>query len=62
MILDIDKSVVISDKSIDSPILGIIPPQMLSGVVKALMLMAQKLQKMKIQAMIFSIKLQKSII
>ena len=38
MILDIDKSKVISDGAIDSPVLGIIPPTSLSGGVKTLIL------------------------
>ena len=38
MILDIDKSKVISDGAIESPVLGIIPPTNLSGGVKALIL------------------------
>lgn len=38
MILDIDKSVVLSDGAIDSPVLGIIPPTGLSGGVKTLIL------------------------
>ena len=39
MIHDIDKSTVINDRIIDSPILGMISPRELSGGVKALMLM-----------------------
>ena len=38
MILDVDKSVVLSDGAIDSPVLGIIPPTGLSGGVKTLIL------------------------
>lgn len=38
MILDIDKSTVISAGAIDSPVLGIIPPTSLSGGVKTLIL------------------------
>lgn len=38
MILDIDKSKVLSDGAIESPVLGIIPPTNLSGGVKALIL------------------------
>jgi len=38
MILDIDKSKVLSDGAIDSPVLGIIPPTNLSGGVKTLIL------------------------
>lgn len=38
MILDIDKSKVISDRAIDSPVLGVIPPTSLSGGVKTLIL------------------------
>ena len=39
MILDVDKSKVISEHIIDSPVLGLIPPTQLSGGVKALILM-----------------------
>lgn len=39
MILDVDKSRVISENIIESPILGPIPPQWLSGGVKALICM-----------------------
>ena len=38
MIKDIDKSVVLSNNAIDSPVLGIIPPVSLSGGVKTLIL------------------------
>ena len=38
MILDIDKSKVLSDGAIESPVLGIIPPTNLSGGVKTLIL------------------------
>ena len=38
MIFDIDKSKVISDGAVDSPVLGIIPPTSLSGGVKNLIL------------------------
>ena len=38
MILDIDKSQVLSDGAIESPVLGIIPPTNLSGGVKTLIL------------------------
>ena len=38
MILDIDKSTVLSNGAIDSPVLGIIPPTSLSGGVKTLIL------------------------
>lgn len=38
MILDIDKSRVLSGGAIDSPVMGIIPPTSLSGGVKALIL------------------------
>lgn len=38
MILDIDKSVVLSDGAVNSPVLGIIPPTGLSGGVKTLIL------------------------
>ena len=40
MILDIDKSKVLSDGAIESPILGIIPPTQLSGGVKTLILIS----------------------
>lgn len=40
MIFDIDKSIVINERVIDSPILGGIPPIDLSGGVKALMLIS----------------------
>ena len=36
MIMDIDKSKVLSDGAIESPVLGIIPPTNLSGGVKTL--------------------------
>ena len=39
MILDVDKSTVISENIIQSPVLGTIPPQWLSGGVKALICM-----------------------
>lgn len=39
MIKDVDKSTVINGNSIESPLLGIIPPQWLSGGVKALICM-----------------------
>lgn len=39
MILDIDKSVVLGEAVIDSPVLGKIPPVSLSGGVKTLILM-----------------------
>lgn len=39
MITDIDKSEVISENIIQSPVLGQIPPSMISGGVKALILM-----------------------
>lgn len=42
MIKDVDKSIVISSKCIDSPILGAIPPQLLSGGVKALILLLKE--------------------
>ena len=38
MIMDIDKSKVLSDGAIESPVLGIIPPTNLSGGVKTLIL------------------------
>lgn len=41
MVLDIDKSTVISPRMIDSPILGMIGPKELSGGVKTLILMKQ---------------------
>lgn len=40
MILDVDKSTVISARVIDSPVLGAITPRELSGGVKTLILMA----------------------
>lgn len=40
MIQDVDKSKVIGEHIIDSPVLGAIPPLLLSGGVKTLMLMA----------------------
>ena len=40
MIKDVDKSTVISAQAIESPILGIISPERLSGGVKTLMLIA----------------------
>lgn len=40
MILDIDKSKVLSNRAIESPILGIIPPTSLSGGVKTLILIS----------------------
>lgn len=39
MILDVDKSKVLSGYAIESPVLGVISPFMLSGGVKALMMM-----------------------
>lgn len=39
MILDVDKSRVLSENCIDSPVLGQIPPERLSGGVKTLLLM-----------------------
>lgn len=39
MILDVDKSKVIAENIIESPLLGTIPPQWLSGGVKCLILM-----------------------
>ena len=39
MVRDVDGSTVLSAHSIDSPILGIIAPERLSGGVKALMIM-----------------------
>ena len=44
MILDIDKSKVISANCIESPILGQITPRLLSGGVKALILMYKEPQ------------------
>ncbi|MCR5837643.1 MAG: DUF4869 domain-containing protein [Lachnospiraceae bacterium] len=40
MILDVDKSEVVSEKVINSPVLGMISPEQLSGGVKTLMLVA----------------------
>lgn len=40
MILDIDKSKVLSNGAIESPVLGIIPPTSLSGGVKTLILIS----------------------
>ena len=40
MIADVDRSTVISERLIDSPVLGTITPAQLSGGVKALMLIA----------------------
>lgn len=40
MILDVDKSVVVSSRVIDSPVLGPITPRELSGGVQTLLLMA----------------------
>ena len=40
MILDVDRSTVISERIIDSPVLGAITPRELSGGVKTLILMA----------------------
>lgn len=45
MILDVDKSEVLGEYCIMSPILGQIPPQMLSGGVKTLMLMENRPDK-----------------
>lgn len=39
MVLDVDRSVVVSAHSIDSPVLGLIAPERLSGGVKALIIM-----------------------
>lgn len=39
MVLDVDGSVVVSAHSIDSPVLGLIAPERLSGGVKALIIM-----------------------
>jgi hypothetical protein len=41
MVLDIDKSVVVNRNVIDSPVLGQIPPQWLSGGVKGLILLVK---------------------
>ncbi len=38
MILDVDKSKVLSDSAIESPVLGVVPPTSLSGGVKTLIL------------------------
>lgn len=40
MILDVDKSTVVSSRIIDSPVLGAISPRELSGGVKTLILLA----------------------
>lgn len=45
MIFDIDKSKVISERVIDNPILGSIPPTDLSGGVKAMMLISNNPDK-----------------
>lgn len=45
MILDVDKSRVISGGVIDSPVMGKIPPTSLSGGVKTLILMANEPEK-----------------
>ena len=45
MIFDIDKSVVLDSAVIDSPVLGKIPPLMLSGGVKTLILMKNERSK-----------------
>lgn len=42
MILDVDKSTVVSANCIESPVLGFIAPQKLSGGVKALILMLKE--------------------
>lgn len=39
MIRDVDKSIVVSEHCIDSPVLGQIPPERLSGGVKTLLLL-----------------------
>ena len=45
MILDVDKSVVLSGGVIDSPVMGKIPPVGLSGGVKTLILIANEPDK-----------------
>ena len=45
MILDVDNSVVLSSRAIDSPVLGIIPPTSLSGGVKTLILILKEPEK-----------------
>lgn len=45
MILDIDKSVVVSNHLIESPVLGPIPPYYLSGTVKTLILIKNRPDK-----------------
>ena len=42
MVLDVDSSSVISAHAIDSPVLGVIAPERLSGGVKALIIMYQE--------------------
>lgn len=42
MIRDVDKSVVVSDKCVESPVLGMIPMTKISGGVKALILMYKR--------------------
>lgn len=42
MVLDVDSSSVISAHAIDSPVLGVIVPERLSGGVKALIIMYQE--------------------
>ena len=42
MILDVDRSTVLSSGAIDSPVMGIIPPTSLSGGVKTLILIMKE--------------------
>ncbi len=42
MIMDVDRSVVLNPQTIESPVLGQIPPEKLSGGVKTLILLAQE--------------------
>lgn len=45
MILDVDRSTVLSSGAVDSPVMGIIPPTSLSGGVKTLILILKEPQK-----------------
>ncbi len=47
MVLDVDSSSVISAHAIDSPVLGVIAPERLSGGVKALIIMYKEPSLMK---------------
>lgn len=53
MVLDIDKSVVVSRNVIESPVLGQIPPQWLSGGVKGLILILKYPKKLEYSSCIF---------